>query len=130
MNVPDIGKIPAELAGGAFNSTVASAVAGTYDYYLNVALSDMVTTEGLNIHVLDAFSLVDNIVADPAAYGFTNVTDPLWSGNFTDSHSGTLAATGTAAQGYLFFDGMHPTVSGHAVLAAAGFDALQPPAVA
>jgi phospholipase/lecithinase/hemolysin len=129
MNVPDIGKIPAELAGGPFNSMIASAVAGTYDYYLNVSLTDLIVNQGLNIHVLDAFSLVDQIVADPATYGITNTTDPLWSGNFTDSDSGTLAATGTAAEGYLFFDAQHPTASGHSLLAAIGFDALQPPPV-
>lgn len=126
MNVPDIGKIPNITAGGALYSQIASAVAGTYDYYLNVSLSNMVQQQGLNIHVLDAFTLVDAMVANPGPYGLTNVTDPLWSGNFTDPNSGTLAATGTAAQGYLFFDGMHPTASGHAILAQAGYDALQP----
>ena len=55
----------------------------------------------------------------PAAYGFTNVTQPVWSGNLTDSHSGTLAATGAAQNGYLFFDDLHPTAAGHALLAAA-----------
>ena len=126
MNVPDIGKIPNITAGGTLYSQIASAVAGTYDYYLNVALSGMVEDQGLNIHVLDAFSLMDSMVATPAAYGLTNVTDPLWSGNFTDPHSGTLAATGAAADGYLFFDGMHPTAAGHAILAQAGYLALQP----
>ena len=128
MNVPDIGLIPNITAGGALHSQIASAVAGTYDYYLNVSLTNLITEQGLNIHVLDAFSLMDQMVADPSFFGLTNTTDPLWSGTFTDPTSGTLAATGDAAKGYLFFDGMHPTETGHLALAAAGYNALQPSA--
>ena len=53
--------------------------------------------------------------ANPAAYGFTNVTQPVWNGNLTDSHSGTLAATGAAQNGYLFADDLHSTAAGHAL---------------
>ena len=56
-------------------------------------------------------------VADPAAYGLTNVTSPVWTGNYT-SASGTLAATTPAAQDqYLFWDQLHPTETGHQAIA-------------
>ena len=74
----------------------------------------------LNVHVVDAYQLIDNAVADPAAYGLTNVTSPVWSGNYTSASSGTLAATGAAAQDqYLFWDHLHPTETGHQQIAAA-----------
>jgi phospholipase/lecithinase/hemolysin len=47
----------------------------------------------------------------------TNVTQPVWNGNLTDSNSGKLAAIGAGQNGYLFFDNLHPTATGHALLA-------------
>jgi len=63
--------------------------------------------------------LIDAVIANPSAYGFTNVTQPVWSGNLTNSNSGTLAATGTVQDGYLFFDGLHPTAQADSLLAEA-----------
>jgi phospholipase/lecithinase/hemolysin len=47
------------------------------------------------------------------------VTDPLWTGNDTDPSSGVLRVTGAAVNSYLFFDSLHPTAHGDAVLASA-----------
>jgi phospholipase/lecithinase/hemolysin len=70
-----------------------------------------------SIDYVNTYAMLDAAVANPSAYGFTNVTQPVWNGNLTDSHSGTLAATGAAQNGYLFFDDLHPTAAGHALLA-------------
>ncbi len=128
MNVPDLSKTPFALAHGPQYATVASGLSALYDYQLNVSLANLVTSQGLNVHVLDSYSLLDAGIANPAAFGLTNVTQPLWSGNFEDSSSGTLAATGAAQAGFLFMDGLHPTATGHALLADAGVAALTPPA--
>jgi len=46
-------------------------------------------------------------INDPAEYGFTNVTTPC------------LTSAGACAEpsGYLFWDHVHPTTQGHALLA-------------
>ncbi len=42
----------------------------------------------------------------------------MWTGNYTSSSSGTLAATTPAAQDqYLFWDSLHPTETGHQAIA-------------
>ncbi|HEY1413564.1 MAG TPA: hypothetical protein VGF36_15565, partial [Rhodopila sp.] len=69
-------------------------------------------------------ALLDAAVANPAAYGFSNVTQPVWTGGFTPGSGGTLNATGAAQNGYLFFDDLHPTAAGHAMLAAAVTNSL------
>src|ERR1019366_5321137 len=100
-----------------------------YDSQLATALAAEATTDSLDIHVLDAFALIDAAVANPAAYGLglgsTYVTTPVWSGNFTSASSGSLVSTGLATQDqYLFFDHIHPTETGQQALAAAALAVL------
>jgi phospholipase/lecithinase/hemolysin len=118
MGVPDLGKTPYELARPASDAT-SSALAQTYNTDLGAALQQIMATGAASIDYINSYALLDTAVADPAKYGFTNVTQPVWNGNLTDSHSGTLAATGAAQNGYLFFDDLHPTAAGHSLLAAA-----------
>jgi phospholipase/lecithinase/hemolysin len=56
------------------------------------------------------------------------MTQPVWTGNLTDSNSGVLSATGAAQNGYLFFDSLRPTAAGHALLAADVTQTLTHPA--
>jgi phospholipase/lecithinase/hemolysin len=125
LNVPDLGKTPDVTSGAANGSHTPSAaldaeasqLASAYDTAL---AADLATIGSASVHVVNAYQLIDNAVADPTAYGLTNVTTPVWSGNFTSAGSGTLAATGTAAQDhYLFWDQLHPTETGHLAIAAA-----------
>jgi phospholipase/lecithinase/hemolysin len=116
MSVPDLGKTPYEMARPASDAT-SSALAQTYNTDLGAALQQIMASGSASIDYVNTYAMLDAAVANPAAYGFTNVTQPVWNGNLTDSHSGTLAATGAAQNGYLFFDDLHPTATGHALLA-------------
>jgi phospholipase/lecithinase/hemolysin len=129
VTVPDLGKTPSMAAAG--QATLASDLSASYNTQLEADLSAFEKTDpSLNLYVLNSYSIIDNAVADPSAYGLTNVTTPVWSGNFTSDSSGTLAATGQAAQDqYLFWDQVHPTETGHSVIGAAALNVLeQPPA--
>ena len=77
-----------------------------------------IADEMLKVFDLDAYSLIDKAVADGSAYGFTNVTDPCWTGNFSGGPStATLCGTTVAEQDqYLFWDAVHPTAAGHEIL--------------
>jgi outer membrane lipase/esterase len=82
--VPDLGDTPAALAAGPVAS--ASLVSADFDGTLvNGAgpipsLSALAAGDSINISVLDAYSLLDSIVANPAAYGLSNVTQPCLTG--------------------------------------------------
>ena len=120
MDVPDLGKTPDVASGGA--GAVAAAMDLTAEFNLNLtdALDALAASNHLNIGVIDADTVLDQITADPGAYGFANVTTPVWSGNFDDPNSGTLVSTNPAIQdSYLFWDDLHPTASAHALIAAA-----------
>ena len=59
----------------------------------------------INIINLDIRGLVDNIIANPDDFGFTNVTDSF------------LGSGATNPDDFLFFDGIHPTTNGHSFVA-------------
>lgn len=121
LNVPDLGKTPAEakVAG------TASQLSALYDQDLQTQIAALGRADHLSIHLIDAYTLIDQVVADPHAFGFNNVTTPVWTGNYTNPFSGTLNAHGAAQNQYLFFDHLHPTAAGHLGIAAAGLVALQ-----
>ena len=136
VDLPDLGKTPEVMTGAADGSNspsasldaLASNLAASYNAQLNADLYTFLQTHSLDLHILDTYSIIDNAVTNPSAYGLSNVTTPVWSGNFTSSGSGSLVATGQAAQDqYLFFDHVHPTETGHTVIAAAAAAVLQQP---
>ena len=104
-NVPDIGKTPLENINGPVQSANASTLAAYYNATVLAALVPLSIADHINIDIPDTYAMVDSIVADPEAYGFTDVTNPVWTGNTTDPNSGTLAAPTQAGQDqYLFWD--------------------------
>ena len=117
LNVPDLGKTPRAIGAGANTVQLASTLSALYDQELSASLQSV--AGGIGLHLVDTFALLDTAIANPAAYGLTDVTDPLWTGNDTNPSSGVLQATGAAANRYLFFDSLHPTAYVHALLASA-----------
>lgn len=126
LGVPDIGKAPNVMEGLANGSdtpsaaldTEASQLASAYNTDLSSQLATIASADTVDVHVIDTYQLIDNAVANPAAYGLTNVTSPVWTGNFTSASSGTLATSNVAAQDqFLFWDLLHPTETGHQAIA-------------
>lgn len=125
LDIPDLGKTPNVIAGRVNGSTGSAALTAEASQlasqYNTELINQLGTIAGLDAHVIDAYALIDNAVADPSAYGLTNVSSPVWSGNYTSASSGILATTSIAAQNqYLFLDQLHPTETGHQAIADTG----------
>jgi len=75
---------------------------------MNNALALRLQNEA-GVEIFDTFAFFSGVVANPAAFGFTNVGDACG------------AAAGAGCSNYLFWDGIHPTTMGHQRLAQAVF---------
>jgi phospholipase/lecithinase/hemolysin len=119
---PNLGLTPS-LRGTTLQS-LGSALALSFD---TTVLDDLKPLEGdgLKVYDLNAYAMLGKVVADPAAYGFTNVRKPCWTGNFTSASSGKLCSQLPAVQNqYLFWDGLHPTEGGQLLTADFAYDTL------
>src|SRR2546429_862731 len=100
-NVPDIGKTPFGVGSG--QGATITALSRFYNSTLFAGL------DALHVDVirLNSFALLNEAIADPAAFGFTNATTPACT---TPSSlictSATLVAP-DAAQTHVFADGVH-----------------------
>ncbi|WP_266158450.1 autotransporter outer membrane beta-barrel domain-containing protein [Dyella silvatica] len=72
-NLPDIFRIPA--AGDLFPQSHVVLLTNVYNNVLNSGI-DQLSQKGLNIIPVNAFQLINEFIARPSVYGFTNVTEP------------------------------------------------------
>jgi outer membrane lipase/esterase len=115
-NIPDIGVTPQFLAQGPTAAAQGSAIATAY----NTALYGGLASQGMQVIPLDTFTFLREAVANPALYGFSNVTgtacQPQITAQSITCNPGTYAAPG-ADQSYLFADGVHPSSAAHRAIA-------------
>ena len=123
-NLPDIGKTPDSIAGGAATVAGGTQISLVYNGILNSGIQQL-SNNGLNVIPINTFALINEVVANPAAYGFTNVTAPACGAGSSSVVCGPQGATsglflyhyapGTN-QTYLFADGVHPTTAADVML--------------
>jgi outer membrane lipase/esterase len=116
LNIPDIGKAPAFASSSA--STSVSGLVVTYNETLNAGLATL--DDG--IIPINAFGLVNEVMADPSTYGFDNVTSTACNvavlpGNSSLFCTPAAYVSPDANETYLFADGVHPTGAAHRMLA-------------
>ena len=120
FSIPNIGAAPA-FAGSATAASITALVAG-----YNTTLFTGLAGSGMRVIPVDAFSFFNEVLANPAAYGFTNTTGiacgafpPVTTAQTANSlfcYSGNLTSP-NADRTHLFADGVHPTSASHAILA-------------
>jgi phospholipase/lecithinase/hemolysin len=121
FGVPNLGLTPAIQGAGV---TGLPTLASTLSQDFNAAVLSDISAQvpGLTVYYVDAYELLTDAVSEPAQYGFSNVADPCWTGDYTGyATGGSLCSTDPAMQNqYLFWDNVHPTEAGHLLIAEAG----------
>ena len=110
--VPNPGLTPAirSLGPGAMQvATVLTMLFNTQMLLPTVEALDQ-ASEDIDIAVLDAFTLLQQITANPANFGLTNTTTACVTPNAEPFFC-------QAVDEYLFWDGIHPTRAAHALVA-------------
>jgi len=111
VNAPDVGLAPAVRLLGPAARGAATFLAAQFNAGLEAILQGLESGSGLNIVRFDVFQALNEVVAAPEAFGLTNVTQPCIA---VDTNAQPFCANpGT----FLFWDGIHPTVAGHRILA-------------
>lgn len=124
--VPDLGVTPAFRALGPAAQANGTALTTTYNNSLFTGLA----SNGLRVIPLDTFNLIREIVASPAAYGFSNITGTACQPQITANSltcNPTSYVTPDAPNSYLFADGVHPTSRAHQILSQYAVSVLEAP---
>jgi phospholipase/lecithinase/hemolysin len=114
-NVPDRGLTPAAHERGSAREEEEFTRA--YDAGLDAAVRDLPGELRINLVWVDFWSVVERAFAAPRQFGFANTTDPC----LVHRQSGYRQCTDPGK--YVFWDDIHPTLSGHGFLAAAALAA-------
>jgi phospholipase/lecithinase/hemolysin len=115
---PDVGLTPAIRSLGPAAVGLATAVAQAFNDGLATVVAQLSALPGTSFPRLNAFEILHAIVANPAAFDLTNVTTACVTPN-------VAPFTCKPADEFLFWDGIHPTTVGHAILARETANVLQ-----
>jgi phospholipase/lecithinase/hemolysin len=109
---PNPGLTPAIRSLGPGAMQVAAFLAATFNTQMLLPTIQALdqTSDDIDIVVLDAFTLLQQITANPANFGLTNTTKACVTPNSEPYFC-------RAAEEYLFWDGIHPTRAAHALVA-------------
>jgi phospholipase/lecithinase/hemolysin len=114
-NYPLLGDTPRGLGLPAAGRQAWNDVTLGYNSLLEAERTRLQSSLGVTIARIDVFTLFEQIRANPAAFGFTNIT------------RGALNDGVQTGQGYLFWDDLHPTAAFHGLIADRAAQALAVP---
>ncbi|MGZ8946083.1 MAG: SGNH/GDSL hydrolase family protein [Methylococcaceae bacterium] len=107
-NMVDLGKTPFGNQLGGADQAGLSLISSNFNAFLNLGLDSIIDT---NIFRPDVNNLLQLVQATPLAYGIDNATDACFD---TSTKIPTICQN---PDRYLFWDSVHPTQHGHAIIA-------------
>jgi phospholipase/lecithinase/hemolysin len=121
-NMPDLGLTPAAAQLNALIpgfKALATNLSDAYNFELAKVIATAATSLGplgVDMYSYDTAGYLRAVIAKPADFGFTNVTDAC-----------IPAGLASNCAGYLFWDGVHPTTQAHWLLAGEFVSAIPEP---
>jgi phospholipase/lecithinase/hemolysin len=113
-NLPLLGEIPVTNTMSASFRQSLDAWSVGFNQTLQVEMTQLQHSLGVQIHTMDIQGLVQNVMANPTNYGFTNVT-------------GFAQNSSLAGNGHLFWDLEHPTTAADQFIGELGAQSVPEP---
>jgi len=108
-NLPNLGLTPFAREEGPEAQQGLAVLTNQFNLALAQTLAQIRAATGANIIDFDVAALLEQVVANPAAFGFTNVTEACLDIN-------NLEQLIAGCPGFLFFDQVHPSAAAHQLL--------------
>jgi outer membrane lipase/esterase len=124
-NVPDLGVTPAYR--GTAQADVATALSTQHAAALDAQLGGLARQLNINIYVVDFATGLKTVLANPARFGFTDVTTACVTSTTSLPPYITPSAPCSNPTQHLFWDDVHPTSGAHQLLAEYAADTLLAP---
>jgi len=112
MNLPNLGAAPNYLAQGPLGVQLGSYATATFNGAWNTAVSAAAAANpATNVVQVPIDALLTAAIANPGAFGLSNVTNQCILTPACVTGNAATQAT------FLFWDGVHPTATGHQMIA-------------
>ena len=126
-NAVDITEIPEyNQLGSANKSFVRQRVIGFNSAFVMMLSNAMVLYPDLKIYKPDTFSLLDNVLTNPAAYGVTNALSSGQSIDVIEDPSLADKSLNGPGTNYIFWDVQDPTAKVHGIMAGVARQLIAP----
>ena len=118
-SIPNVALTPAIRRLGPAAAQLMTQLTVAFNTGLTQGLAQLSALPGIRFVRLDAYNTLEHIVGAPGVFGLTNVTDACVTPNAPPFKCDN-------PDEFLFWDGIHPSKAGHAILAAAAVAVIQP----
>jgi phospholipase/lecithinase/hemolysin len=115
-NLPPLGQIPAASGYTAAQQQALNAWSAGFNKALQSEATMLSASLGIQIHIVNVQGLFQQVMANPANFGFTNVT-------------GSAINSSLSGNGYLFWDQEHPTTATDAIIAEVAAQSVPEPSM-
>ncbi|MFN6482213.1 MULTISPECIES: SGNH/GDSL hydrolase family protein [unclassified Nostoc] len=126
VNQPNLGNFPV-TGGSNQTSSILKTYSSIHNSQLRANLSFLNQKLGSDINIisLDVDSLYNRMIATPAEFGFTNVTDSCIGDLSVVPINISKQPVACTPDEFLFWDQVHPTTTTHKLIAELAFSALK-----
>ncbi len=110
VNVPDVGVIPEFAQDDPSQAAAATLYSRQYDQQLAAGLGSLSLSAGSSLAEFDLFAFNNGVLANAAAYGFTDTTDRCYTATpYSAATSPQCGANAANIGSFIYWDSIHPT---------------------